>query len=326
MDPQYHQFRLLMPENPIMLEFEAVHWLTFLAISSFVLLAYLLLQGRRDRLDARLERLAGKEDVGAQTSQTMGEMAMSVLPTMGAALMPSNEEQRTQLQARLIHAGLYSRTALVVFLGIKLMLTVGPAVIGLLAGLVGIIPIFNGLIFGAILGISGMIGPSFWLDRRKAARQMAFRRALPDAMDVIVICLEGGLSLPGAIRRVANELRTAHPALATELIIVQREVQMGRTTGDALKQFAERCDLEEIRSLASVINQSERFGASLVKALRTHAETLRGKRLQFAEETAQKAAIKILFPTLLCIFPGMFLVILGPAAIQLAETFSRFKK
>jgi tight adherence protein C len=144
-------------------------------------------------------------------------------------------------------------------------------------------------------------------------------------MDVLVICLEGGLSLPGAVLRVANELGTAHPDLAMELIIVQREVQMGRTTGDALRQFAERCDLEEIRNLAAVINQSERFGASLIKALRIHAETLRGKRLQYAEEMAHKAAIKILFPTLLCIFPGIFLIILGPAAFQLAETFSRFK-
>jgi tight adherence protein C len=312
-----------------MFEFEAVHWLTFLAISSFVLLAYLLMQGQKDRLDARLERLSHKEETAAapvKSSQSMGDMAMSVLPTMGAALMPSNEEQRTQLQTRLIHAGLYSRTALVVYLGVKLMLTVGPAMLGILAGLVGIIPIFHGLVFGMILGIAGLIGPSFWLDRRKSQRQMAFRRALPDAMDVLVICLEGGLSLPGAIRRVANELRTAHPGLAMELIIVQREVQMGRTTGESLRQFAERCDLEEIRSLASVINQSERFGASLVKALRVHAETLRGKRLQFAEEMAQKAAIKILFPTLLCIFPGIFLIILGPAAIQLAETFSRFKR
>jgi tight adherence protein C len=255
----------------------------------------------------------------------MSQLAMSVLPKMGVAIIPSSEEQRSELQTRLIHAGYYGRQALVIFLGLKMLLTIGPAVIGLMAGMVGIIPISYGVIFGAILGITGMIGPSFWLDRRKSERQMAFRRALPDAMDVLVICLEGGLSLTGAIRRVASELRTAHAGLAMELQIVQREMQLGRTAGEALRQFAERCDLEEIRSLASVINQSERFGASLVKALRVHAETLRGKRLQMAETMAQKAAIKILFPTLIFIFPGIFLVILGPAVVQLIEMFSRFK-
>ena len=210
--------------------------------------------------------------------------------------------------------------------GAKILLTIGPALIGLVAGLVGIIPVSYGLIFGTMLGTSGMIGPSFWLDNRKAARQTGFRRALPDAMDVLVICLEGGLSLPAAVRRVSAELRTAHPGLAWELQIVQREMQLGRTTGEAMRQFAERCDLEEIRSLASVINQSERFGASLVKTLRVHAESLREKRLHHAEEMAQKAAIKILVPTILCIFPGIFLVVLGPAVMQLRESFLRLKQ
>jgi tight adherence protein C len=307
-----------------MVELESIHWVTFLAISSLVMLTYLLMEGRATRLSARLRKLSGKEEAPAN-SKSMSQLAMSVLPKMGVAIIPSSEEQRSELQTRLIHAGYYGRQALVIFLGLKMLLTIGPAVIGLMAGMVGIIPISYGVIFGAILGITGMIGPSFWLDRRKSERQMAFRRALPDAMDVLVICLEGGLSLTGAIRRVASELRTAHAGLAMELQIVQREMQLGRTAGEALRQFAERCDLEEIRSLASVINQSERFGASLVKALRVHAETLRGKRLQMAETMAQKAAIKILFPTLIFIFPGIFLVILGPAVVQLIEMFSRFK-
>lgn len=307
-----------------MFGFELIHVLAFLSVSSLILIVWLLLDRRPDRLAARLDKLSNKEDA-APGAPTTAPVAMSILHKMGAVFLPGNAEQRTQLQTRLTHAGYYGRNALVVFLGVKLLLTVGPAVLGSLAALTGLVSMYYGVVCGTILGIGGLIGPSFWLDRRKLARQMALRRALPDAMDVLVICLEGGLSLPGAVLRVANELGTAHPDLAMELIIVQREVQMGRTTGDALRQFAERCDLEEIRNLAAVINQSERFGASLIKALRVHAETLRGKRLQYAEEMAHKAAIKILFPTLLCIFPGIFLIILGPAAIQLAETFSRFK-
>src|SRR5262249_19575625 len=154
-------------------------------------------------------------------------------------------------------------------------------------------------------------------------RQTSLRRALPDALDVLVICLEGGVSLAGALKRVARELKGAHPMLAEELLIAEREVQLGRTTGDALRPFGERCDWEESRGLASVINQAERFGASLAKALRVHADSLREKRLFYAEERAQKAVIKILFPTLFCIFPGIYLVVLGPAVIQIIDMFAR---
>ena len=122
---------------------------------------------------------------------------------------------------------------------------------------------------------------------------------------------------------MADELRTAHPLLAAELNIVQREIQLGRSPGESLRQMGQRTDLEEIRSLASVIIQAEQFGASLVKSLRVHAETLRLKRQQRAEEMAQKAATKILFPTLLFIFPAIFVVILGPAVIHVTNIFNK---
>jgi tight adherence protein C len=288
----------------------------FLMASSLVLLVYTLLCGRRNRLEARIDEMTGK---GEAEPDTVAQLARSALPKMGAPLVPEAEDKRTQLQGRLLHAGLYGRQAMVFFLGVKMLLMVAPALLGLTAGLMGLVALRTGVLVGAICGLVGMIGPSFWLDKRKADRQTRFRRALPDALDVLVICLEGGLSLASSFRRVADELRMAHPLLAMELNIVQREIQLGRSTGDALRQFAERSDLEEVRSLASVIIQAERFGASLVKALRVHADTLRVKRLYHAEEMAQKAAIKMLFPTLLCIFPGIFLVILGPAAIQLLE-------
>ena len=142
---------------------------------------------------------------------------------------------------------------------------------------------------------------------------------MPDALDLLVICLEGGLSLPASLRRVGGELRTAHPLLALELNIVQREIQLGSSPGESLQKLGVRTDLEEIRSMAAVITQAERFGASLVKSLRVHAETLRTKRQQYAEEMAAKAAVKVLFPTLLFIFPAIFVVILGPAAFQIME-------
>jgi tight adherence protein C len=152
-----------------------------------------------------------------------------------------------------------------------------------------------------------------------------FRRALPDALDVIVICLEGGLSLSGALRYVAEDLGTAHPLLADELNIVQREVQLGLTPGESLRKLADRADLEEIRSLASVIIQADRLGVGLCKSLRVHADSLRVKRKQRAEEMAQKAGTKILFPTILFIFPVLFIVILAPALIQITKMFEGLK-
>jgi tight adherence protein C len=138
---------------------------------------------------------------------------------------------------------------------------------------------------------------------------------------VLVICLEGGASLPAALRRLTGEMRTAHPVLADELVIVQREVQLGRTPGEALRELAIRADLEEVRGLTAVILQSERFGASLVRALRVHADTLRGRRILDAEEMAQKAVVKLLFPTVLFILPALFIAVLGPNAILIWEMF-----
>ena len=142
-------------------------------------------------------------------------------------------------------------------------------------------------------------------------------------MDGIVICLEGGLSLQAAVQRVSSELKTAHPLLAREMNIIEREIQLGQTPGEAFLNMGARTDLEEMRTLASVINQSDRFGASLVRALRVHAETLRLRRHQHAQERAQKAAVKVLFPTILCIFPAMFVVILGPAVYRFMTAFPK---
>ncbi|MGZ3433789.1 MAG: type II secretion system F family protein [Isosphaeraceae bacterium] len=293
----------------------------FVMVSSLVLLVSLLVGGRRTRLDSRLRDLSGQGGPAMDTI-TLGKIASTTLPRMGTPFIPTDEGERTKLQTRLIHAGLYRRQAMVVFLGVKVLL-IAPAFLCVAASLIGVVTLWQGLIIGLCLGIGGLIGPSFWLDRMKRKRQSNFRRALPDALDVLVICLEGGLSLSAGLRRVSTELRTAHPALASELAIVQREVQLGLTSGEALKKMGERSDLEEVRSLASVILQSERLGASLVKSLRVHAESLRLKRYQRAEEKAAVAATKVLFPTLLFILPAVFVVVLGPAAFHLIEMFGK---
>jgi tight adherence protein C len=298
----------------------------FVAVASLSLLVLSLVGGRKTPLDRRLAALSTDEAGEPETAlDPMAEFARTALPKMGAVLVPEKEEERTKLQTRLVHAGLYGRQAMAVFLGVKLLLIVGPAALGAVVGVLGLVPFQIAMIVGCLLGAFGLIGPSFWLDVQKGSRQTTFRRSLPDALDVLVICLEGGTSLPAALRRVSTELRTAHPLLATELNIVQREIQLGRSPGEALRQFAVRADLEEVRGLATVILQSEKFGSSVVKALRVHAETMRGKRVLYAEEMAQKSVVKLLFPTVLFILPALFIAVLGPNAIMLLEIFRNMK-
>jgi tight adherence protein C len=129
--------------------------------------------------------------------------------------------------------------------------------------------------------------------------------------------------MTAAFQRVADELQIVHPVLGAEMNIIQREINLGLSAGESLKKMGERCGMADVRELASVLLQSERFGASMAKALRTHAESWRQERQQRIEELAQKAAVKILFPTLLCIFPAIFIVLLGPAAFQMATLFAK---
>jgi len=183
----------------------------------------------------------------------------------------------------------------------------------------GIVPLLPALFFGGATAILGTIFPSFWLDQQKKNRQSQIRRALPDAVDVMVVCVEAGLTVPAALARVSNELATAHPMLAAELVIVKREIQLGASTGEGLRRFADRFDIEELRSLSSVVQQAEKYGASIISALRVHAESLRTKRFQRAEERGRQATVKLLFPTVFFIFPALFVVLIGPAAYDLFE-------
>jgi tight adherence protein C len=302
--------------------------IVFFMAASLAGLVTLLILGRNRRIEARLRDLS-TDGQPAQAIVNAGAVSRAVrkaLPKMAQPLIPEEGVERTKLKTRLILAGLYSPQAMTIFLGVKMFLMVVPVIIGLIVGALGLVPTKYGLLIGACASIFGTIGPSFWLDRRKSKRQATLRRALPDACDLIVICMEGGLSLAGSLKRVVGELRVAHPLLADELNIVQRKVQLGQPLAEALASFATRCELQELKTLSSVVKSAEKFGSSMVKALQNYAETLRVQRQQKAEELAQKASTKVLFPTLLFIFPSILIIILGPAAIQLLEVMRNMKR
>jgi tight adherence protein C len=290
-------------------------------VASLVLLAAILASLRKQRIEKRLADISSGGDRNAPLRSVS-----SVLPALGSLLMPQKKANRDRIQERLVHAGLYRRPAAALFFGMKFVLMVLPMAVGLGLWSVGLLAFDDGLMYGAIVGLIGTLAPSAWIGARKSARQKHIRRALPDALDVIVICLEGGLSLPASFARVTEELHAAYPLLATEMVIVRKEIELGKSTGAAFQDLAARFDIDELRSMAALITQAERFGASLVRTLRVQADDLRLKRYQYAEAQAQKAPLKLIFPTVLCIFPALYIVLMGPAGVQFLQMIQQLRK
>jgi tight adherence protein C len=170
-----------------------------------------------------------------------------------------------------------------------------------------------------------MIGPSFWLDGRKKKRQTNFRRSLPDALDLLVICVEAGLGLDQAMLRVGQELAISHPDIQQEFMQVNLEQLAGKPRLEAWKSAAERTKIAEFALFVSMLTQADRFGTPIVRALSRFADEIRSKRRQRAEEKAAKTKIKILFPLVIFIFPCIFIVLLAPAILNIAKNMQSLK-
>jgi tight adherence protein C len=226
-------------------------------------------------------------------------------------------DQKEQMRQRLIQAGFYGRNAFFWMSASKILSFVVPLLVALGVSAVTKLPIKTTGIVAVAVAIAGIIGPSFVLDKLKGKRQRCIRRAIPDALDILSICLEAGMSLPSSLARVSQELATAHPELALELAIVDRETRMGRGVGESMRSLADRFDLEELRSMSTVIVQAEKYGSSLSDAMDVFAASMRQKRMYAAETLAQQAVAKILIPTVICILPALFVVTMGPAAIMI---------
>lgn len=299
---------------------DLVSILIFVLITAAVLALASVLMPSRDRVAERVRRLSGAEPPKAEAG-LIARLWRGAEARL-ARLFPANGRRQEQWRLRLTHAGYLDPQALAVLLAVRLILIVVP--LGAAAGavLTEALTLNTAATAGALLAALGAVAPGIWLDSCKKARQNDLRRGLPDFFDVLVLCIEGGMSLLAAWRRVAGELKEAHPALWTELKLVEQEAELGRPMSEALNRFAERTDLDEVASLTSVVGQAERLGTELAVPLRTLSDTLRQQRVQKAEEAAHKTATKIMFPTLLFIFPGVFAIILGPMIIQVMNIFS----
>ena len=235
-------------------------------------------------------------------------------------VLPRSSEEVSVVQKRLVRAGYREKTTINVFYGAKVLI---PVLLCLFITLGGIYAFAGPFSYVVALGL-GFILPDFWLGNRIKARQTNLRLGLPDAVDLIVICVEAGLGLDRAIMRAGEELRLSQPEIAEELAHVSLEQRAGRSAGDAWKGFGERTGVESVRTLASILIQADKFGTSVGKTLRSHAETLRTRRRQDAEEQAAKTTVKLIFPLVLFIFPALFVVTLGPSMIVIMEQMQNF--
>ncbi len=232
-------------------------------------------------------------------------------------LLRSNKEL-SRLQVRMARAGIKSPGAPVLYSILEMVL---PFVLG---GLVYLIQVPAPPMLWAAIMLAAAIGfflPGIWLERRLASRRRDIENGLPDALDLLVVCIEAGSGIDQAIVKTGDELAFTYPALGEELRLITSEIRAGKPRIEAFKAFAQRTKVDDVRALVAMLVQTDRFGTSIGQALRSHADTSRTKRRQRAEEAAQKIGVKLVFPLVLFFFPAFYVVVLGPAIIQFVRAF-----
>jgi len=302
-------------------------------ISTFLLAAalgigflamYQILVRDRDPVTARLRDLRSRALAARPQLDADAPSPVASLLAILGGFLPTGEDKEA-LQSGLVRAGIRSPNAPMVFLGAKAVLAgvCGVGWIALnfaLARPIGSI-LFSGLIAAAV----GFYLPTIWLFFKAGARHNDVQTALPDALDLLVVCVEAGLGLTAAVERVGREITLASPALSDELLLVNQEIRTGLSRADSLRRLARRTGVEDLYALSAMLIQADRLGTSIAQSLRAHAESMRTKRRQRAEQQARKAGIKLAFPLVFLIFPALLVVILGPAAIQLMEAIAAQK-
>ncbi|MBA2113753.1 type II secretion system F family protein [Bremerella alba] len=271
-----------------------------------------------DRLDGLKDPYKRGDEKTAKGS-TLGKVLEKTTPSLAKPLQPTNQKDATKLKDKLSHAGFRSEAAPTTFLGLKFA--------GLIAGLVlggGTFFVLGDFSLFGILKAALVLGFCFYLPELglwylgKTRKEQIFR-GLPDALDLMVVCVEAGLGLDQAMRRVAEEMKKTYRVIAEEFGMCNFQLQMGRARVDVLHELGGRTGVEDLRSLAAILIQADKFGSSIAQALRVQSDAMRTRRRQIAEEKAAKTAVKMIFPLVFFIFPGIFVVLVGPAAITVVR-------
>lgn len=294
-----------------MLATGATVFLFALGVSFLVLAAF-------DPVRRRLSALA----VDTKPSGEAAARLLRVLEPVNRFFMPSRLEERGKMERKLMYGGLRSANALPLFYAVK----TGLALLFLLGVLLSTawLPQWSAtrIIFVAMLAaFVGMVIPNMVLNHMVERRQKRLRDGFPDALDLLVVCVEAGLGLTAALQRVSDELKFSHPELGTEFYRVTAEMRAGIEREAALKGLAWRTGLEDIRGLVSLLIQTLKFGTGVGETLRVYSEEFRDKRMQRAEELAAQIGTKLIFPLVFCLFPSFFVVAIGPAVVRLVDVF-----
>lgn len=292
--------------------------LIWIGIAGLALATYLWLreQSRRGVLEAIGGGQGGARQkiIRSTTSKPISALTQELVKRA-----PTVWSQNASIQEQLVHAGFDSPIAPAIYATVRVISLVALPVILLIVFQPD--SVFKAFVIGSAAALVGLILPAFYLIRTVRKRREKIRRSLPDALDLLVVCVEAGISLDAALLRVAKDMVYVHPELARELIIVNRKTNAGVTREVALRGLWDRTGVEEVRSLVSSLIQSEKWGTSSSRVLRVSAETLRRKRKFAAEKKAATAPIKMLIPMALLIFPALFVVILGPAVMKIIQAF-----
>lgn len=296
------------------------------AIFVFALGLSYFVMGASDPIRKRLDVIDGNQ-YDDDPEEDPGRKLVDVSTTFGtvsAWLIPSSEIERTKTTQKLTYAGFRSPNALQTFYGIKAIAFVFFPAAFLLASRwmpeLTNMQLLYGLLTGAAIGL---FGANLVLEKLAEKRIKSLRDGFPDALDLLVVCVESGLGLTAAIQRVADEMAVSHEELAMELSLVSAETRAGMDRAKALRNLADRTGLDDIRGLVSMLVQAMRFGTSIADTLRVYSDEFRDRRMQKAEEAAAKIGTKLLFPLVFCLFPSFFLVAIGPAIVRFIKVFSQ---
>jgi len=294
---------------------------TFGSVALAVISIYLLTAGRPTGVvEARLESM--DPSLALIENNPVTTMAGRMAEPLNR-IVPISAVEAAKLQKQLLQAGYRSPDAAIAFRAVQITLVIAMPV--LVATICFILdrPLNNFFIWGIIGLAFGFYLPKYVLIKKTTARQRRITWALADMMDLMVVAVEAGLALNGALNRVGDELKELHPDMHYELDLVNLEIRVGRSREDALRNLAERTGVDDIRSFVALLIQADRYGSSIAKAVRIFAESLRTKRRQRAEQASQKAALKLIFPLTLFLFPVIMLVVLGPALLNLYDIMFR---
>jgi tight adherence protein C len=293
----------------------------FLGIVSMIVAGYFLLVRPADPVQTRLKEMSPR---GAEesTSQPVSSVLVERVAKPIASFVPQPSPRNLRrLKKRLIQAGYYNENATAIFRAIRLTAT-----LALPALTFFVLTVIMGKPFdSSTLGLTmvsagfGAFMPSFILSRMITKRQGKISRALADALDLMVVCVEAGLGLNAALHRVGREMELVEPNLSEELAVTNREIRAGKPRDEALRNLGDRTGVDDVKSLVAMLVQTDRFGTSIADSLRVFADSMRTKRRQRAEEMVAKAAVKLIFPLLLFIFPALLIVLMGPALIRIYE-------